>query len=73
MSAASTRRHLLGDAIAGIAGAVILPGAEVTMATTEALGGSPGQADNPLADAELTALCDQFCRLERALALDLEA
>ena len=51
MSADITRRHILGDAIAGLAGAVILAGAGVAMATPETLASEP--------DAELVALCER--------------
>ena len=47
------RRNILGDAIAGLAGAVILAGAGVAMATPETLASEP----NP--DAELISLCDR--------------
>ena len=50
------RRHVLGDAIAGLAGAVILAGAGVAMATPETPASTP--------DAELMALAHEFCRLE---------
>ena len=45
------RRNILGDAIAGLAGAVILAGAGVAMATPETLASEP--------DAELVALCER--------------
>ena len=58
------RRAMFGDAIAGVASAMVIAGAGVAMATSETLGGIAGEADNPFADAELRALADQFCRLE---------
>ena len=52
MNANTTRRHVLGDAIAGLAGAVILAGAGIAMATPETLANG--------ADDRLVDLCDRY-------------
>ena len=58
------RREILGDAIAALAGAVIIAGAGITMATPEAL--SVVDAPAPTGpDAELMTLCESLDDLER--------
>lgn len=61
---ARRRREILGDAIAGLAGAVIIAGAGITMATPETL--SVVDAPAPTGpDAELITLCESLDDLER--------
>ncbi len=62
------RRNVLGDAIAGLAGAVVLAGAGITMATPETL--SVADASTPAApDAKLITLCEAFDDHEREYEL----